>query len=153
MRRHLSIWQCAWAALVVAGHVELMPGLKSNPRWIELVLLVAYGLLVVLFMRDEGLRPRPVRLEAVWRILLAAVETAASMGWLAFAVIIEVAPARTTDGHPTMPLGQAFVAAVMFGLAGILTAVLLMRARSNAVFSTRLALAGCAIVTAISLAR
>jgi NADH-quinone oxidoreductase subunit M len=40
-----------------------------------------------------------------------------------------------------------------FGLAGILTAVLLMRARSNAVVSTRLALAGCAIVTAISLAR
>jgi hypothetical protein len=92
MRRHLSIWQCAWAALVVAGHVALVPALKSNPRWVELVLLVAYGLLVVVFMRDEGLRPRPARLEAVWRILLAAVETAASVGWIAFAVIIEVAP-------------------------------------------------------------
>ena len=137
---------------MVAGHVELVPGLKSNPQWVELVLLVAYGLLVVLFMRDEGLRPRPIRLEAVWRILLAAVETAASVGWLAFAVIIKVAPARTTDGHPTMAVGQAFLAAVVFCLAGILTAVLLMRARSNAVFSTRLALAGCALVTAISLA-
>jgi hypothetical protein len=28
------------------------------------------------------------------------------------ASIIEVAPARTTDGHPTMALGQAFLAAV-----------------------------------------
>src|SRR5262245_55397431 len=135
MRHRLSIWQCAWAALVVAGHAALVPELKSNPRWVELVLIVAYGLLVVLFMRDEGLRPRPVRLEAVWRIALATVETAASAGWLAFAVIIEVAPPRTIGGHPTMALGQAFLAAVVFGLAGILTAVLLARARSNAVFS------------------
>jgi hypothetical protein len=152
MRRHLSIWQGAWAALVVAGHVAFIPGIKSDPRWFELVLLIAYGLFVVVFMKESELRPRPVRLEAVWRILLAAVETAASVGWLAFAVIIEVAPPRTSSGHRTMALGQAFLAAIAFGLAGILTAVLLTRARSNAVFSTRLALAGCAIVTAISLA-
>ena len=61
-------------------------------------------------------------------------------------------PTRT-GRPPDDALGQAFLAAVVFILAGILTAVLLARAPSKAVFSTRLALAGCAIATAISLAR
>jgi hypothetical protein len=52
-----------------------------------------------------------------------------------------------------MAMGQALFAVAVFGLAGCLTAVLLLRARSSAVFSTRLAFAGCAIATAISLAR
>lgn len=109
----------AWAAFVVAGHVALVPALKSDPRWAELALLVAYGLLIVPFVKDEALRPGLVRLEAALRILFAAFETAAAAGCLAFAVFVNVAPPRTSDGHGTMPVGQAFLAAVVFGVAGI----------------------------------
>lgn len=153
MRRRFSIWQAAWAALVVAGHVALLLGLKSDPQWIELALLAVCGVLVVLVREHDGLRPRPTRLEAVLRIALAAIETAAAAGWFAYALLVSVAPPRTAEGHPTMPLGQAFLATLVFGVAGVLTAVVLARAGSRAAFATRLALAGCAISTAISLAR
>lgn len=61
-------------------------------------------------------------------------------------------PAAHGQRSPSMALGQAFLAAIVSGVAGILTAVMLARAGSRAAFATRLALAGCAIATAISLA-
>lgn len=78
--------------------------------------------------------------------------TAFAAGCLAFVLFVNIAPPRTSSGHPTMALGQAFLAAVVPGIAGILTAVMLARAGSRAAFATRLALTGCALATAISLA-
>lgn len=149
--RRVSLWQAVWIVVVVAGHAALAPHIKSGPQGFELALLVGYGVLVATCMRETELRTGPTKLEAVWRIGLAALETAVSVACLTFAALIAIWPARTADGHRTMPTGHAELALLAFVIAGIGAIVLLVRSGARAVQATRIALAGCAVATVVAM--
>lgn len=126
---------------------------EEGPRWLELLLIAGYGVFVAVFMRGGELQLKPTKLEAAWRIGLAALQTAAAVACLTFAALVALAPARTEDGHPTQAMGHAALALLAFVVAGIATVVRLARARERDVLVTRVVLAFCAIATVISLVR
>ena len=52
---------------------------------------------------------------------------AAAAATAAYQLAIWVAPARTADGHPVMPVGQAFIGLLAGALAGVVLLVLHLR--------------------------
>lgn len=67
-----------------------------------------------------------------WRIIrgiLAFAIVSAVAFPVVFEIAIAIAPNRTSDGHPTMPIGQAFLAMVASPILGAIAAYFAARKR------------------------
>jgi hypothetical protein len=106
-----------WAlALVPFGLLCL--ALKRGPLWVLVGLFALHGLARLARVRW---------LETATQLVALCLTGGAAAATAAYQVSIWIAPARTAEGHPVMPVGQAFLGLLAGVLAGVVLLVLYLR--------------------------
>ena len=106
-----------WAlALVPFGLLCL--ALKQGPLWVVVGLFALHGVSQLARVRW---------LETAAQLVALCLTGGAAAATAAYQLAIWIAPARTAEGHPVMPVGQAFLGLLAGVLAGVALLVLYLR--------------------------
>jgi hypothetical protein len=106
-----------WIAALVP-YALLCLGLKPAALWSLVGLFALHGL---------GRLARIGWLVTVTQLVALCTTGAAAAASAGYGLAIWLAPARTADGHPVMPIGQAFIGLLAGALFGVVLLVLYLR--------------------------